>query len=157
MTISMILAADEKGSIGKGGTLPWHLPEDLKRFKALTLGHVVIAGRRTHEDIVRRLGHPLPGRRTIVVSRRTSFVDGPDVECRHRLDDALDASDDVYVIGGAEIYRAALPRVTRIYLTRVFGDFNGDTRLDEGWLDGFTLTDAEPATEQYQFLTYERI
>jgi dihydrofolate reductase len=157
MTISMILAADEKDSIGKDGTLPWHLPEDLKRFKALTLGHVVIAGRRTHEDILRRLGHPLPGRRTIVVTQQTSFVDGPDVEYRHSLDDALDVADDVFVIGGAAIFRAALPWVTRIYLTRVFGDFNGDTRLDEGWLDGFTLTDSEPATQQYQFLTYERI
>jgi dihydrofolate reductase len=157
MTISMIVAADEKESIGKDGTLPWHLPEDLKRFKRLTVGHVVVSGRRNQDDIVRRLGHPLPDRRTIVVTRQTSFVDGPDVEYRHSVEEALDVDDDLFVIGGAEIYRAALPRVRRVYLTRVFGDFHGDTRLDDGWLDGFRLVDEEPATQLYQFQTYERI
>jgi dihydrofolate reductase len=157
MTISMIVAADEKESIGKDGTLPWYLPEDLKRFKRLTVGHVVVSGRRNHDDIVRRLGHPLPDRRTIVVTRQVSLVDEPGVEYRHSVDEALDVDEDLFVIGGAEIYRAALPRVSRVYLTRVFGDFHGDTRLDDGWLDGFTLIDEEPATEQYQFLTYERI
>jgi len=156
--ISLIVAADEQNLIGADNALPWYLPEDLKRFKHLTMGHTVVAGRRTHESIVERLGHPLPGRLTIVLTRATGLDDSETVHYRHNLDEALAAADqqEVFVIGGAEIYHAALPRVQRIYLTRVFGRFEGDTRLRPDWLDGFTLVAEEPAAPQYQWLTYER-
>jgi dihydrofolate reductase len=117
-----------------------------------------VAGRKTHESIVERLGHPLPGRVTVVVTRGSGGPDTETVHYRHSLDEALDAADDdeIFVIGGAEIYHASLPRVRRIYLTRVAGRFDGDTRLRADWLDGFRLVAEEPATPQYQWLTYER-
>jgi dihydrofolate reductase len=159
--ISMIVAADERETIGRRGILPWYLPEDLKRFRRLTTGHVVVAGRLTYDSIVDRLGRPLPERRTVVVSRQPSTVDTPDVCFRSDVEAALAAavameSDEVFVIGGAEIYRSALPRVTRVHLTRVFGVHDGDTFLDPGWLDGFTLVGRETATPEFQWQTYER-
>ncbi len=157
----MIVAADERDQIGHAGQLPWHLPDDLKRFKRLTSGHVVVAGRLTHQSIVDRLGHPLPDRFTIVVTHDKSLVDSDDVRYRNGIEQAFESAEtieptEVFVIGGAEIYRAAMPRVQRVYLTRVFGRHDGDTALDPGWLDGFAETEQEPATEEYQFLTYDR-
>jgi dihydrofolate reductase len=156
----MIVAADDKDAIGKDGDLPWHLPEDTRRFKRITTGHTVVAGRVTHESIVKRLGHPLPDRLSVVISR-TSKPDTDDVKYRWDLDSAIQTAqaleiDEIFVIGGAEIYKAALSLVDRVYLTRVFGDFSGDTVLEPGWLDGFKLVEEEPSTEQYQFRTYER-
>ena len=156
--ISLIVAADEGNLIGADNSIPWYLPEDLKRFKQITMGHTVIAGRKTHESIVERLGHPLPGRLTIVVTRGPARRDTETVRYRHSLDEALaDAGDEeLFVIGGAEIYHAALPRIQRIYLTRVAGRFEGDTRLRPDWLEGFTLVAEEPATPRFQWLRYER-
>jgi dihydrofolate reductase len=153
--ITMIVAADEKDAIGRGGTLPWYLPEDLKRFRRLTTGHTVVSGRRNHEDIVRRLGHPLPDRTTVVLTRQPSLVDESGVHYVHSLADAI--KPGVFIIGGAEVYRAALPYVRKIELTRVFGDHEGDIRLDPGWLDGFRLINEEPPAAEYQWQTYERI
>src|SRR5262249_56874999 len=92
------------------------------------------------------------------VSRQAGSADAESVHYRHNLDEAFSAAgdDELFVIGGAEIYHAALPRVRRIHLPRVFGQFEGDTRLRADWLDGFTLIAEEPATPQYQWLTYER-
>jgi dihydrofolate reductase len=145
--VSMILAADESELIGVGGRLPWHIAEDLRRFKDLTSGHVVVAGRKTQDSIVRRLGRPLPGRTTIVVTRR-SIEDGEATICRGSIADALQAarereSEEIFIIGGAEIYLQVLPDATTIYLTRVRGTHPGDTYLPGGWLEGFTLIERE--------------
>ena len=116
-TVSLVVAADEEGGIGRGGGLPWHLPADLKHFRALTMGKPVIMGRRTWESI----GRPLPGRRNVVVSRQPS-LQVPGCEVAGSLDDALRLADDAAeacVIGGAEIYRLALPLADQIHLTRV--------------------------------------
>jgi dihydrofolate reductase len=125
--ISIIVAADDRGGIGRGGTLPWHLPEDLKRFKALTLGKPIVMGRRTWESI----GRPLPGRRSIVVSRQPRLViEGATVVCS--LDEALRAAGDVpevCVIGGSELYREALPRADVLHLTRVHASVEADVFL----------------------------
>src|SRR5262245_42738077 len=110
MMISLIVAADELDVIGRDGALPWYLPEDLKRFRALTDGHVVVAGRRTHESIVERLGHPLPGRTTVVVSGVMTSEDDSVVVVggvfeamltARALEDAR-GGDEVFVIGGAQ-------------------------------------------------------
>src|SRR5215475_12444957 len=111
----MIVAADDNDTIGMDGTLPWHVPEDLKRFKRLTTGHVVVAGRLTHESIVNRLGRPLPDRVTVVVTRQPSEGDSEAVLYRSTVAAALETAsrlerDEAFIIGGAEIYRAALPR-----------------------------------------------
>ena len=159
----MIVAADEKDTIGQDGRLPWHLTEDLQRFRRLTTGHVVVAGRKTHDSIVERLGCPLPGRITVVASR-TGRGAANGVIFMPTVDDALAAArtieeftggDEVFIIGGAEIYRATLNQVNRIQLTRVVGEVDGDTRLDDGWLDGFRLVEADPR-DGFSFETYER-
>ncbi len=114
--ISIIVAADERGAIGVGGQMPWHLPADLRYFKATTLGHPVIMGRKTYQSI----GRPLPGRRNIVVSRQPDLtLEG--CEVYHTIQEAVAAvaADDAFIIGGAQIYRQAWSLAQRLYLTRV--------------------------------------
>lgn len=114
-TVSVIAAVDHDHAIGAGGQLPWHLPDDLRRFKALTLGKPVLMGRRTAESI----GRPLPGRRNLVLSRRH---DAPfeGQETIRTFDEALSmGTPDLIVIGGGEIYALALPIASHAYLTRV--------------------------------------
>jgi dihydrofolate reductase len=126
MRVSVIAAVDRKGLIGDDRGLPWHLPADLRRFRDLTLGKPIILGRTTHEHI----GRPLPGRQNIVLSRRP---DGATAGCTvvNSLDEALrvaaDTSEEAFVIGGGQVYREAIPRADRIYLTVVDGVFAGNT------------------------------
>ena len=129
MRITLIAAVARNGVIGRAGQLPWRLPGDLKRFKEITWGHPVIMGRRTWESI----GRALPGRRNIVVSRRPGFS-APGCDVVGSLDDALAAAGgatEAFIIGGAELYRAALPRAARLHLTRVQADVEGDVRFPE--------------------------
>ena len=125
--LSLIVAADERGGIGRDGGLPWRLPEDLRRFRTLTMGKPIVMGRRTWDSI----GRPLPGRRSIVVSRQPGLrIEGAEVA--GSLEEALAVAGDVpevCVIGGAELYRAALPLVDVIHLTRVHADVAADTFL----------------------------
>ena len=126
--ISIIAAIGENRVIGKGNTLLWHIPDDLKRFKSLTLGHPVIMGRKTFESIAGMLGGPLPGRPNIVVTRDTGWnYQGPsllDVSVTHSLKEALEKAgeldkEEVFIIGGAQIYEQALPYADRMYLTLI--------------------------------------
>ncbi len=161
---SLIVAAARNEVIGADGELPWYLPEDLRRFKRLTFGHPVLVGRVTHESIVARLGRPLPGRTSVVVSSRPATGEHADVVWTTSLEQALDgarglAVEQVFVIGGASVYEQMLPRVDRVYLTRVHRDVDGDTVMPPGWLDGFTLTAREDRLEPdggYSFLDYRR-
>jgi dihydrofolate reductase len=161
--VSMIVAATADEVIGHDHDLPWHLPDDLRRFKALTSGHVVVVGRKTHESIVRRLGRPLPGRISVVVTRDPRPGDGP-VIYQPTVTAALSVAraieefagrDEVFVIGGAQVYAEALPSVGRVHLTRVHLDVAGDTRMPAGWLSGFRLVDEEKR-DGYSWETYER-
>lgn len=123
--LSLIVAVGEHHEIGKNGKMPWHLPADLKHFKALTLGKPVIMGRKTFAAIAK----PLPQRRNIVVTRQHDYH-AAGCEVAHSLADALvlaSGEPEIMVIGGAEIYREALPRAQRIYLTRVHARFEADT------------------------------
>lgn len=124
--IVLVVAVAQNGVIGREGAIPWHISDDLKRFKALTLGHAVVMGRKTWDSLPRK---PLPGRVNIVVTRQKDWqAQGATVV--HSLDDALaGASGPVMVIGGAEIYRRALPLATRVELTEVHKDFEGDARF----------------------------
>jgi len=122
--ITLIVAVADNGVIGRDNTLPWHLPEDLKRFKRLTMGKPMIMGRKTFESI----GKPLPGRRNIVVTRDTNYH-REGIEVVHGTDEALAVTADapeVMVIGGAELFRTALPLAGRIHLTRVHGNIEGN-------------------------------
>ena len=127
--IVLIVAMARNRVIGNKGSLPWHLPEDLKRFRRLTMGHPIIMGRKTYDSI----GRPLPGRRNIVISRNQSLaIDS--VETAASLQSALDMvadADQAFVIGGQQIYQAALPLADRIELTLVDGDFEGDVLFPE--------------------------
>jgi len=129
MILSLIAAMAENRVIGSKGAIPWHLPADLRHFQELTTGHPVIMGRKTYESI----GRPLPGRRTLILSRNSDFrVDGAEVF--PGLEEALQACDDaneIFVCGGAEIYRIALAKAARIYLTVVHRCYEGDTFFPE--------------------------
>ncbi|WP_329136367.1 dihydrofolate reductase [Streptomyces sp. NBC_00670] len=147
MITSLIVAAAENDVIGRDGDLPWHIPGDLRHFKELTQGHAVVLGRLTHESIVARLGRPLPRRTNVVVSGSVRSVpEVAGVRWERSVADALATAgaleraagtDEVCVIGGASVYRQALPFVDRVHLTRVHVRVPGDTRMPEGWLDGF--------------------
>jgi dihydrofolate reductase len=123
-TITLIVAVADSGAIGRDNGLPWHLPEDLKRFKRLTLGKPVVMGRRTFESI----GKPLPGRHNIVVTRDPNYR-REGVTVVHDSADALRAAGpapEIMVIGGAELFRLFLPSAGRIHLTRVHAEIAGD-------------------------------
>lgn len=127
MTLSIIVAMTDARVIGRDNTLPWRIPEDLKRFKAITMGHPIIMGRRTHESI----GRPLPGRRNIVVTARAAMGDG--IQTAPSLAQALklcpEGEGERFVIGGARLFGEALGMADKIYLTLVHADIDGDVHF----------------------------
>ncbi|WP_299235307.1 dihydrofolate reductase [Natronomonas sp.] len=139
MKLSLVAAVAENGVIGADGEMPWHYPEDLKRFKRLTVGHPVIMGRRTYESIAERLGGPLPDRTSVVLSRRESLglpsgaVHARDVETG--LDRAAAALEDgretVYVVGGATVYDELIGRADELRITEIPASPDGDTYFPE--------------------------
>lgn len=159
--LSVVVAADERGGIGHAGGLPWHLPADLKRFKAITMGKPILMGRRTWDSI----GRPLPGRRSIVVSRQAGLaIEGAEVV--GSLEEALRVASDApeaCVIGGAELYRLALPMAGLVHLTRVHATVEADTFLPElepsDWEE--VSSERHPADERhaypYSFVTLRRV
>jgi len=123
--ISLIVARARNGVIGAKGGIPWRLPGELAYFRQTTMGHPLVMGRKTWESI----GRPLPGRRSIVVSRQPGFT-APGAEVATSLDEALQrcaGSAEVFVIGGEQLYREALPRADRLLVTEIDADFDGDT------------------------------
>jgi dihydrofolate reductase len=162
MRVSIIAAMAENGIIGRDGQLPWRLSADLKRFKRLTTGHTVIMGRKTWESI----GRPLPDRRMVVISRQNGYqADG--VTIVGSLDEALAVAQsanevDAFIIGGAEVYRLALPKADRLYITLVLADVAGDTKFPEVDWETWARTESEShdadADNEYAtlFYTFER-
>ena len=145
--------------IGKGGALPWRLPADLKRFRSLTMGHPIIMGRKTFDSI----GRALPGRRNIVITRNAQLaIKG--VETATSLQSALDMVADaelVFVIGGQQIYQAALPQADRIELTSIDKDFEGDVLFPEidtiQWVESNGTSHQDPESGlTYKFVTLDR-
>ena len=150
--ITLVLARAANGVIGRDGTLPWHLPADLRRFKALTLGKPMIMGRRTFDS----LPGVLPGRRHIVLTRDPAWrAEGAEVA--RTVEAALGAAGgDVSVIGGAEVFRLFEPLATRAEVTQIARDYPGDTRfsLGDGWTE--TAREQHPAEGErppYAFVT----
>ena len=146
--LSIIVAVAQNGVIGDKNSLLWHISEDLKYFKSLTSGHPVLMGRKTYESI----GRPLPNRTNVVISRQEIEIPG----CRvvHSFEEAIGlfpAEEELFVIGGAQIYDEALPHAGRLYLTRIFHDYEGDTRFPSWSEDEWRLvsSDSFPRGKEY--------
>ena len=160
MTISLIIAMDVNGVIGRSGALPWHLPADLKHFKKLTTGRTVVMGRKTFDSI----GKPLPDRRNVVLTRNRAFCQ-PGVIVVYNLTDALrgaEGEDEFFVAGGAEVYRQTIDKAEKVYQTLVHSEVDGDTRFTEfdpsAWYlveDEFHEPDADHDFP-FSFRLYER-
>lgn len=165
LPIALIVAAADNDVIGRNNALPWDLPADLAHFKRLTMGKPILMGRKTFESI----GRPLPGRSNIVITRDPQYT-AAGVQVVHSVDEALslaedialiDGAEELMVIGGAEIYRLATPAATRLYLTRVHAQPQGDAFLpaidwslwDEISRDVQAGNDAQPA---HTFFAYRR-
>lgn len=160
-SLTLIAALTRQGVIGLNNTLPWRLPEDLKRFKALTLGHPVIMGRKTWQS----LGRPLPGRENIVISRQAGFhAEGArlvaDIPQALALAQAT-GTDEIFVIGGGEVYRQCLPLAQRLQLTEIDQDFEGDAffpAFDRSlWRETGRQHQHADAGFDYDFVTYQRL
>lgn len=161
MTVSLVVARAENGVIGKDNQLPWRLPADLRFFRQLTTGHTIIMGRKTFESI----GKPLPNRRSIVITRRQDFhAHGVDVA--QSVDEAVTLArgeDEIFIVGGAEIYRAALPVTDRMYVTIVHASPEGDVwfpTYDESEWTTIKKERHEPDERNamgYSFVVMERV
>ncbi len=161
--ISIVAAIGKNREIGHGNDLLWHIPSDLKRFKQLTLGHPVILGRKTFESIVSYLGHPLPGRTNIVVTRDPDYTfEGAEVA--HSLEEAIEKAEaldqsEIFIGGGANLWEQALPRVNQLYMTLIDDEKEGDTFFPSFEAE-FTKKTFEEAREQeglkYTWVNLER-
>ena len=167
MKLALIVAAAANNVIGCENRLPWHLPEDLKYFKATTMGKPIIMGRKTYDSI----GRALPGRTNIVISRQQDWQ-AEGVLVAHDLDQAIELAegvvtsadegiDEAVVIGGAEIYRASIKRAQKIYLTRIKKNFPGDAYFPElspqEWLKVSAIEGDAQSSEPHSFWVLERI
>lgn len=164
MKVAIIVAAARNNVIGRENQLPWHLPGDLKYFKAMTLGKPLIMGRKTHESI----GGALPGRLNVVVSHGSPKTEGPNIRWVHSVEEGLELArieqpdaDEIMIMGGAQIYQQALPFTDRIYLTRVHADLEGDAYFPDLASDQWRLeseqTGAPDAPIDHSFQQFERI
>lgn len=163
--VTLIAAVARNRVIGRANRLPWHLPADLRRFKALTLGRPVIMGRKTFESIRDALGGPLPGRENIVVTRDAAYV-AAGCTIAASLDAALAAArgaDEVFVIGGEQLYREALPLADCLQLTEIEADFEGDAWFPELAAGKWRVASREPHApgpefaHPYAFVAYDRL
>ncbi|MEN9959740.1 MAG: Dihydrofolate reductase [Bacteroidota bacterium] len=160
--LKILVAFDENRVIGKNNTLIWHLPADLKRFKTLTTGHVIIMGRKTFESI----GKPLPNRTSIVISRQADLqIDGAIIA--HSVEEAILKAksitrEDIYIVGGAEIYALSLPLADQLLVTQLHDIFEGDAYFPEIPTETFEITEKERGITdeknayQYSYITYTR-
>jgi dihydrofolate reductase len=151
VTLSIVVAMADNRVIGRDNGLPWRLPDDLKRFKELTMGKPMVMGRKTYDSI----GRPLPGRTTIVVSRQKD-LQIPSCIVVTSIDAAIRAAGhapEITLVGGAQLYREALPQVDRIYLTRVHADVEGDTFFPQleprEWRE--TIVASHPADDRHAY------
>lgn len=166
LRMAIIVAVSENGVIGRDNDLPWHLPEDLRHFRRVTMGKPVLMGRKTYESI----GKPLPGRTNIVITRNPAF-EAEGVRRVESLDEGLalaeqiarqEGVEEAVVIGGAQIYALALPAADRLYITRVHANIEGDTMLPSIDWSQWRETSREPhqgsgkTPYDYSFVTFDR-
>ncbi len=157
--ISLVVAKAHNNVIGSKNDLPWYLPADLRHFKEITTGHTVVMGRTTFNSILNRLGKPLPNRENVVVTRDPDFT-YHEVTVIHSIEEIKDLGD-VFVIGGAEIYRQTVDIVDRLYVTEVDADIEGDTYFPDlaaSWQEVSREHHESDEKNQfdYDFVVYER-
>ncbi len=158
--LSIIVAIGNHNVIGCENKMPWHLPKDLKYFKDKTKGHVVIMGRKTLESI----GKPLPNRRNVVITKNKDYIcKFSEVKIVNSLEDIkeyIEDEDENFVIGGATIYKELLPYCTKLYITRIYEDFKGDSFFPKIEESKWKITGCENPQEdgpfKYEFLVYEK-
>lgn len=154
--------SEESRLIGRDLDLPWHLPEDLKRFKRLTVGHPLVMGRKTFDSLIHQFGGPLPQRRNIVLTSSRTYSDYPEVETFSSVDALLEALQDeprIFIGGGSAIYETFLTKADRLELTLVEGNYEGNVffpRYEHLIGPVFEVTDQEPR-DGFRFVTYERV
>ncbi|SDN29043.1 dihydrofolate reductase [Paenibacillus sp. yr247] len=159
MSISFIFAMDRNRAIGLNNKLPWHLPGDLKFFKSVTMGHPILMGRKTYDSI----GKPLPGRRNVILTQNSDFQ-AEGCEVIHSVHEAVEAFRDqeLFVIGGAEIFRLFTSVVDRMYITYIEHEFQADTYISEFDMSEWTLVSSEQGERneknpyEYYFRIYQR-
>lgn len=153
MSVALVVAHSANRVIGRDGDLPWHLPSDLRHFKELTIGGTVVMGRKTWESIPDRF-RPLPGRRNVVVSR--NGVEAPEVF--GSVEAALEAAGDCFVIGGGQVYAAALPHADTIHATELEAEIEGDALFPvaEGFVERDRSDPIEENGHRFSFVTYQR-
>ncbi len=161
MKVSLVAALARGGVIGRDGTIPWHLPEDLAHFREVTIGHPVVMGRRTWDSLPDRF-RPLPGRRNVVVTRTPGWRE-EGAESAGSLEEALrllEGAPDVFVIGGAQLYAAALPLADELLLTEIDAEIAGDTFFPRFDHAVFPEVEREPRIAadgtSFAFITYRR-
>ncbi|WP_243299924.1 dihydrofolate reductase [Bacillus litorisediminis] len=161
--ISCLLAMDLNQGIGYENDLPWHLPEDLKYFKRVTMGHTIVMGRKTFDSI----GKALPGRRNVIMTRDSAYVNPEGTEVIHSLDHLLllnkeKPNEEFFVIGGADIFRQVIPFTDRLYITFIEAEYKADTYFPVINWEEWNLVSSKPGEQQqeagveYQFRVYER-
>lgn len=161
MTISIIAAVAENNVIGKNNKLIWHLPADLKYFKNITLGHSIIMGRKTFESV----GKPLPGRKNVIITRQKQYS-ATDCYVVGSLNEAIEltkSENEVFIVGGAEVYNLSLPFVHKMYLTKIHQKFDGDTffpEFDTQYWKEISRVDCKADIKNiydYSFCVYEKM
>ena len=161
MNINMIFARSANGVIGLNGAMPWHLPEDLAHFKKLTMGSPVIMGRKTWDSIPAKF-RPLPGRSNVVVTRQPEWQ-APGAQTAGSLQDALalcQAASEVWIIGGAQIYAQAEPLASRIEVTHIDKNYDGDAfapQLGSQWKPGHQVNHVSSTGLSFTFITYTKL
>ena len=154
--IVLVVAIADNGVIGKDGGIPWHISDDMKRFKTLTMGHTIVMGRKTWDSLPKK---PLPGRINVVITRQKDWQAEGAVTAASLGQATSGTSGTVMVIGGAEIYKRALPLASRIELTEVHKNFDGDARfkLDrKGWHESAREEHVAPDGLRYSYVTLTR-
>lgn len=158
-TLSLIVAFAKNNVIGFQNTLPWHLPEDLKRFRALTIGHHIIMGRKTYES----LGRLLPGRTTVIVTRNKNYqVEGALIASSLESAIAMCKEDsEPFLIGGAELYKTGLKFANKLYITEVDAEFKGDAYFDaldlSSWQETERISHVSQNGLAFSYVVYERL
>jgi dihydrofolate reductase len=164
MTLSIIVILSTNNVIGRDNELPWYMPADLKRFKSLTMGHHLLMGRKTFNEI----GKPLPGRINVVITRDPGFA-AEGIAIARSIDEAISKAEaagdrEIFLAGGGEIFRQTIHRANRMYVTRIHAEVEGDTFFPEfDDVNEWRLIDAEHFESDaknaypYSFLTYERV